>query len=94
MNNKPVWIRKPTDSQKKLLEAQPVWEHEPGKWDAVYDEREETCLVIEGKANVVTKDGVKHSFAAGDLVTFQPGLECVWCVEEYIKKHYIFNMKQ
>lgn len=88
-----VWIRKPTAAQKALLESQPTWDHKPDRWDTVYDAREETCLIIEGQAYVETEDGVKHRFGPGDLVTFEPGLKCTWCVESYIKKHYIFNMK-
>lgn len=89
---KPVLVRKPTAEEEALLKAQPTWEHEPEKWRATYDEREETCLVIEGSAYVETLDGEKYPFGVGDLVTFQPGLECWWCVEEKIKKHYIFDL--
>lgn len=90
---KPVFVRKPTEEQKALLLAQPTWEHEPETWEASYDERDETCLVIEGEAYVQTQDGIRYHFAAGDLVTFQPNMDCIWCVEKKIKKHYIFDMK-
>ena len=89
---KPVWVRKPNEEQRRLLEAQPIWEHGPERWEARYDEREETCLILEGKAYVETPDWERYYFAAGDLVTFQPLLECVWHVEETIKKHYIFGL--
>ena len=88
-----VWIRKPTAEEKALLESQPTWEHDVERWDTVYDEREETCLVIEGKAYVELPDGTRYDFGVGDLVTFRPGLKCVWGVVEPIRKHYIFNMK-
>lgn len=88
----PVLVRKPTKEQEELLKSQPIWEHEPERWPATYDEREETCLVIEGKAYVETLDGDRYYFEKGDLVTFQPKLECYWCVEERIKKHYIFGL--
>ena len=87
-----VLVRKPTVKEEALLKAQPTWEHEPEKWKTVYDEREETCLILEGKAYVETPDGERYYFAAGDLVTFQPLLECVWHVEETTKKHYIFGL--
>lgn len=87
-----VWIRKPTLKQKTLLESQPTWEHDVDEWDAHYDERVETCYVIQGAATVITKDGKEHSFTVGDLVTFAPNMDCVWRVTSPIKKHYIFNM--
>lgn len=89
-----VWIRKPTPEQEALLKKQPTWEHEPDRWETVYDDREETCLIIEGTAYVETQNDIRHYFGPGDLVTFQPGLECVWGVEEHIKKYYIFDMNK
>ena len=53
----PVLIRKPDEREEALLKAQPTWEHEPEKWKTNYDEREETCLVVEGNAYVETMDG-------------------------------------
>ena len=49
---KDVYIRKPNDKERRLLESCPIWEHEPAQWDAEYDERCETCLIIEGTAVV------------------------------------------
>lgn len=69
-----VLVRKPTVKEEALLKAQPTWEHEPEKWKTVYDEREETCLVIEGSAYVETMDGERYHFAEGDLVT----LNLIW----------------
>lgn len=88
----PVLVRKPTAEEEALLKAQPTWEHEPEKWQTSYDEREETCLIIEGRAYVETMEGERYYFSAGDLVTFQPLMDCWWCVEERIKKHYIFDL--
>lgn len=90
----PVFIRKPTDEERALLESQPIWEHEVATWDTVYDEREETCLVVSGHAIVTTRDGVAYSFGSGDLVTFASGLDCTWSVVEDISKHCIFDMNK
>lgn len=87
-----VWIRKPTPEEEALLKSQPTWEHDVDRWEAEYDAREETCLVVAGKAYVELADGSRHDFSVGDLVTFRPGLKCTWGVEEPIRKHYIFNM--
>lgn len=93
MSKELVWVRKPTDEEKALLEAQPTWDHEAGVWDAHYDEREETFLVIEGGGSITTQDGKKYEFKAGDIVTAQPNFDCTWAVEDYIKKYYIFDME-
>lgn len=88
-----VFVRRPNKEQIELLSKQPIWEHENATWDAEYDERVETALIITGKAYVTTYDGIKHYFQAGDLVTFSPNMKCVWTVTEPISKHYIFDAK-
>ena len=89
-----VNVRKPDADQKALLESQPTWEHDVERWATEYDEREETFLVIEGKAGIILEDGTRFDFAAGDLVTVKPGTKCDWDVTEKIKKHYIFDMNK
>ena len=92
--NKPVWVRMPSESEKELLKTCPTWEKEPSSWSASDSDREETFLVTEGMAYVQLKDGTRHRFTAGDLVTLQPHQagDWTWHVEQKIKKHYIFNM--
>ena len=89
---KDVYIRKPNDKERRLLESCPIWEHEPAQWDSEYDERCETCLIIEGTAVVSGSDGQSYAFTRGDLVTFRPNMSCVWKVLEKIRKHYLFDM--
>ena len=88
-----VWVRKPTQKQKELLESQPTWDHEAEVWSAHYDERQETFLVIEGGASITTEDGEVYNFTVGDLVTCERDFDCTWSVPKYIKKHYIFDME-
>ena len=88
-----VLVRKPTPEQKKLLESCPTWEHEAGTFPGKYDDREETCLIIEGKAFVESPEGERVHFTVGDLVTFAPNLVCTWTIEEKIRKYYIFDME-
>lgn len=87
-----VLVRIPNETQRKLLESCPIWEHEAETFEANYDAREETCLIIEGKAIIETKDGKMYYFGKGDLVTFHPHLECTWKIIEKIRKHYIFDI--
>lgn len=88
-----VWVRKPNEKEKELLNAQPTWEHEAGVWPAHYDERQETFLVIHGGGSITTDEGRIYRFEVGDLVTAARDFDCVWEVKDYIKKHYIFNME-
>ncbi len=90
----PIEVRKPTQDEKNLLEQQPTWEHDIETWKAEYDDRCETFLVVSGHASISLEDGTKFSFGPGDLVTCQPHTKCVWTVDEYIKKHYIFDMNK
>ena len=62
---KDVYIRKPNDKERRLLESCPIWEHEPAQWNAEYDERCETCLIIEGTAVVSGSDGQSYAFTTG-----------------------------
>lgn len=88
-----IWVRKPNPQQEALLRKQPTWEHDVETWPAEYDERCETFLVIAGKGSIQLEDGTRVFFQQGDLVTCQPHTKCVWTVDEYIKKHYIFDME-
>ena len=88
-----VWVRKPSEKEKAIMEAQPTWDHEAGTWDAYYDQRQESFLVIEGEGSITTEDGKVYHFKAGDFVTAERDFNCVWSVPNYIKKHYIFNME-
>ena len=63
---------------------------EPSEFPWSYDVKE-TCLILEGKATVISADGLEISFAAGDLVTFEAGLECTWKIKETISKRYSFG---
>jgi uncharacterized cupin superfamily protein len=81
-------IEKPTEKQLKELNVKswPIWEKEKSKFSWLYDEME-TCYILEGKANVKTKEKTV-TFGAGDLVTFPAGLECEWEILEDVRKRY------
>ena len=67
----------------------PIWEKEVSRFDWVY-EGDEECLILEGEVVVETDHG-KFTVKAGDFVTFQDGLKCVWDIRKDIKKHYNFK---
>ena len=81
-------------NQQKLSElgvdSWPVWEKEVSRFDWSYDEKE-VCYILSGRAVVVPENGESVEFSAGDLVTFQERLKCVWDIKEPIRKHYQFG---
>jgi uncharacterized cupin superfamily protein len=83
-------VRKPTDKDKKEAEGWGIWEKEPSEFPWEY-EIKETCLILEGSAEVVSDDGKSISFGPGDLVVFREGLKCRWKIKEKIKKRYKFG---
>ncbi len=68
----------------------PVWEKEVSRFDWYYD-TQEVCYFLEGKVVVEEEGGEKVEMGKGDLVTFPPGLKCVWDIKKAVKKHYNFG---
>lgn len=85
---KEIKITKPTIEEIDRLGVNewPIWEKEPSRFDWSYSQ-EETCYILEGKAKVETQNKTVE-FGSGDMVTFPAGLDCVWEIEEPIRKHY------
>ena len=72
------------------IKSWPIWECEPSQFKWNYEEKE-TCLILEGEANIIISEKESVDIKAGDLVTFPVGLSCVWDVKKAIKKHYRFG---
>jgi len=73
-----------------MAETWPTWTKEVSEFPWSYNEPE-TCLILQGKADVTTKEGETVSFGAGDFVVFPAGLECTWKIIEPIEKKYKFG---
>ena len=84
-----IIVRKPTEAERCEMGVCPIWEKEVSEFPGHYDESD-TCLVTEGEVEIETADG-NVSFAAGDLVIFPEGLDCVWRVKQPLRKHYKFG---
>tara|TARA_Y100000310_G_C19998932_1_gene497557 strand:- start:45 stop:305 length:261 start_codon:yes stop_codon:yes gene_type:complete len=84
-----IEIKKPTEEEIKEASSWGIWEKEVSEFPWEYSDKE-TCLILEGKAEVTT-DQEKVSFGAGDYVIFPKGLKCTWNILEPIKKHYKFG---
>jgi uncharacterized cupin superfamily protein len=82
-------VKKPTQDEQHEAQAWPTWEKEESIFPWEYDEQE-TCLILEGKAEVSCPEG-KVEFEAGDYVVFPVGLKCTWDIKKKIRKHYKFG---
>lgn len=86
-----IIIRKPSQDEIANCSIWPIWTCAPSTFDYSYDDNE-TCLILEGNAAITSVDGeICRRFAAGDLVIFPKGLDCVWKVESAVRKHYNFG---
>ena len=65
----------------------PIWTKETSRFDWHYDDNE-TCYLLEGQVEVITEDGEKVQFGAGDMVIFPAGLSCTWNISVPVKKHF------
>ena len=85
-----VVVRKPTEAEISRCKTWPIWTCEPSTFDWSYTEKE-TCLVLEGKVTVTGSGNESVRFGPGDLVIFPQDIDCVWNVEEAVRKHYNFG---
>ncbi len=88
-----VKIEKPTEEVLKKLNVSswPIWTKGISEFDWYYDETE-TCYILEGEVEVTLEDSKVYKISAGDMVTFQKGLECKWKILKPVRKHYNFNV--
>jgi uncharacterized protein len=68
----------------------PIWTKEVSTFPWTYSSKE-IAYILEGLVTVTSKQGDSVTFGAGDLVTFETGLECTWHVSKPLKKHYHFD---
>jgi uncharacterized cupin superfamily protein len=90
--NDMIIIEKPDQAKLEELNVKswPIWEKEVSRFDWTYDDKE-TCYILEGDVTVKPENGEAVQFAAGDLVIFPKGLNCVWDIKSPVKKHYKFG---
>jgi len=80
-------------AESKLIEMEvfdwPIWEKEASTFPWTYD-MQEICYILEGEVTVTPENGEPVTFKAGDLVTFEQGLNCTWEIHQAVRKHYQF----
>jgi len=83
-------VKKPSPEEIEQTKNWGTWEKEVSEFPWFYDEKE-TCLILEGKAEVTAENGDKIIFENGDWVEFEKGLSCTWKITRDIKKRYSFG---
>ncbi len=87
---KDIIVKKPTEKEKETCQKWPTWGCEASTFDWSYTEKE-TCLLIEGKVTITDKQSNSVSFGPGDMVIFPKDLDCIWQIDEAVKKYYNFG---
>jgi hypothetical protein len=89
-----ITVKKPTPQEAEQMKSLPTWGCEVSEFDWCYNDRE-VCLLIKGKVKVTYDNEIngkgEAEFGAGDMVTFEKGLQCKWFVTEEVEKYYKFG---
>jgi len=66
-----------------------MWESTAGVFRGPMNNQREFCHILEGEARIETADGTSRVVKAGDAFVMDNGLQPVWHVEKYVRKHYV-----
>lgn len=66
-----------------------MWDSTAGVFRGPMNGQIEFCHILEGEARIKTPDGTSRVVKAGDAFVMDIGLQPVWHVERYVRKHYV-----
>lgn len=66
-----------------------MWDSTAGVFHGPMDDQIEFCHILEGEARIETADGVSRTVKAGDAFVMDNGLQPIWHVQHYVRKHYV-----
>lgn len=66
-----------------------MWDCTAGVFKGPMNDQIEFCHILEGEARIETADGGVFNVKAGDAFVMDNGLQPIWHVETYIRKHYV-----
>lgn len=66
-----------------------MWDSTAGVFRGPMNNQIEFCHILEGEARIETADGQSRTVKAGDAFVMDNGLQPVWYVENYVRKHYV-----
>lgn len=66
-----------------------MWDSTAGVFRGPMNNQIEFCHILEGEARIETADGQSRVVKAGDAFVMDNGLQPIWHVENYVRKHYV-----
>lgn len=66
-----------------------MWDSTAGVFRGPMNDQIEFCHILEGEARIETADGTSRTVRAGDAFVMDNGLQPIWHVETYVRKHYV-----
>ncbi len=66
-----------------------MWDSTAGVFRGPMNDQIEFCHILEGEARIETADGKSRVVKAGDAFVMDNGLQPVWHVAKYVRKHYV-----
>jgi len=66
-----------------------MWDSTAGVFRGPMNDQIEFCHILEGEARIETADGQSRIVKAGDAFVMDNGLQPIWHVEKYVRKHYV-----
>ncbi len=66
-----------------------VWESTAGVFRGPMSDQIEFCHIIEGEARIVIDENKEITVKAGDGFVMDNGLQPVWHVDKFVKKHFV-----
>ncbi len=66
-----------------------VWQSTAGVFRGPMNNQVEFCHILEGEALIKTEDGKEYTVWVGDAFVMDNGLQPVWHVAEFVKKHFV-----
>ena len=69
-----------------------LWDCSAGRFEWHYDHNE-IIQILEGGAEITSRQGVRTTLRPGDVVSFPAGEVVAWHVPEYVRKVALFTVK-
>ena len=66
-----------------------MWDSTAGVFRGPMNDQIEFCHILEGSARIELADGTSYTVTVGDSFVMDNGLQPVWHVETYVRKHYV-----
>ena len=66
-----------------------VWVCTAGVFRGPMNNQLEFCHILEGEALIKTEDGQEYTVRTGDAFVMDNGLQPVWHVQKFVKKHFV-----